>query len=290
MSMALGGKRSGSGTRGFGPYTYGTYNIPYANCYRCAFGKTYPECDLQCFKYLDYFVDCATEKNIAAIIAEPYQGAPGTIIPPKEWFQKLQKWCNDNGILLIIDEVQASFGRSGKLFCHQHFDIQPDLLTVGKGISSSVPISAVIGRKEIMDVLTPGSLSSTHGGNAFSCRIALKNIEIILKEKLWENADRLGKYILERMKKLEKDVEILGEARGWGCVLGLEIVKSKATREPNAQLAHQINYDCWKKGLLMFAPIGHFGNVLRLAPPLVMTLDEAAIACDILEEVFEQYK
>ncbi len=290
MSMSLGGKRSGAGTKGFGPFMPGVYNVPYANCYRCAFGKTYPECDLQCFKYLDYFLDCATEKDVAAVIAEPYQGAPGTIIPPKEWFQKLEKWAHDMGALLIIDEVQASFGRTGKLFAYEHFDIKPDLLTVGKGISSSIPISAVIGRTEIMDILSPGSLSSTHGGNAFSTRVALKNIEIILREKLWENADKLGKYILERMKKVEKDVEILGEARGWGCVLALEIVKSKKTKEPDAEIAKEINYKCWKKGLLMFAPIGHYGNVLRLAPPLVMTIEEASVACDILEEVLYEYK
>lgn len=290
MAMGLGGKRSGSGTRGFGPFPPQIYNIPYANCYRCAFGKTYPECDLQCLKYLDYFIDCATEKDIAAIIAEPYQGAPGTIIPPREWFSGLQAWCRKNGALLIIDEVQASFGRSGKLFCYQHFDIEPDLLAVGKGISSTLPISAVVGRKEIMDVLTPGSLSSTHGGNAMSCRVALKNIDIILRDKLWENADKLGHYVLSRMKKIEQEVEAMGEARGWGCVLGLEIVKSKLTREPDAKLARQLNEDCWKKGLLMFAPIGHFGNVLRLAPPLVMNQEQASIACDILEEVFAKYR
>lgn len=285
-ALSMGGKRSGAGTRGFGPFLPGFVQAPFAFCYRCVFDKTYPACDTYCFDYLDWFVETETERDIAAVITETYQGGAGSIIPPVEWMQKLERWCRENDVLLIMDEVQASFGRTGKLFGFEHYGITPNLLCLGKGISSGLPVAALMGESWIMDVLSPGTMSSTHGGNAFGARVALKNIEVILEEGLVENAARVGEYMKERCKALEQRYEVLGDARCLGLVLGLEIVQSKHTKQPAPELAKKIVDRCYRKGLLMIAPIGLYGNVLRIAPPLVITEEEAGIGCDILEEVF----
>ncbi len=284
-ALSMGGKRSGAGTRGFGPFLPGIVLAPFAFCYRCVFDKTYPECDCYCADYLDWLVETETENNIAAVITETYQGGAGSIIPPLKWYKKLEAWCKEKDILLIIDEVQASFGRTGKMFCFEHYGITPNLLCLGKGISSTVPLSALVGESRIMDVLSPGTMSSTHGGNALCSRMALKNIEIIEEENLVENAAKLGDYMMTRFKKMEKEIECLGEARGMGLAIGLEIVKSKRTKEPDPERAKEIVQRCYERGLLLIAPIGLYGNVLRISPPLVITEEEAKLGLDILEEV-----
>jgi 4-aminobutyrate aminotransferase len=287
-AMSIGGKRSGAGTKGFGPFLPGVVIAPFAFCYRCVFDKTYPACKLHCLKYLDWLVETETEDNIACVITEVYQGGAGSIIPPVDWMQGLEKWCEKKGIVFIIDEVQASFGRTGKLFGFEHYGVTPDLLCLGKGISSTLPVSALVGEAKIMDVLTAGSMSSTHGGNAMGARVALKNIEVILDEGLVENSAKVGAEVLARCKAMEQKYEILGEARGQGLVLGLEIVKSKAGKVPAADVAKKIADRCARKGLMMIAPIGLYGNVLRIAPPLVITSEEAKLGCDILESVIAE--
>jgi len=283
-AMSAGGKRSGSGTRGFGPFVPQIYLAPYAFCYRCVFDKTYPACDTWCFDYLDWFVETETEADIAAVITELYQGGAGSIIPPPEWMEKLDRWCRERDVVLIIDEVQASFGRTGKLFGFEHYKVTPNLLCLGKGISSTVPVAAVVGEARIMDSLGPGSMSSTHGGNPLGARAALKNIEVIIDEEMPENAARLGAYLARRFAELERKHECLGDSRGMGLVWGLEIVKSKAGKEPDAEAAARIVMEACRRGLLMIAPIGLYGNVLRIAPPLVITEQELAQGADILDQ------
>lgn len=287
-ALSVGGKRSGAGTRGFGPFLPGAVLAPFCYCYRCVFGRNFPGCDYQCLRYLDWLYETETEKRVAAVITETYQGGAGSIIPPGDYLKRLKNWCQERDILLILDEVQASFGRTGKMFCFQHFGVKPNLLCLGKGISSSVPISALLGEERIMDVLTPGTMSSTHGGNAFCSRVALKNIEIIEKGNLVENARIQGEYIMNRFKKMEKKHEFLGEARGLGLVLGLEIVRSKKTRQPAPKLTKKIIQRCYQKGLLLIAPIGFYGNVIRIAPPLVVNRQQAKRGCDIIEEALSE--
>jgi len=287
-ALSLGGKRSGAATKGFGPFLPGVVLAPFAFCYRCVFDKEYPGCGTYCIDYLDWLVETETEGDIAALITETYQGGAGSIIPPKEWMQKLEAWCREREILFIVDEVQASFGRTGKMFGFEHYDVRPNLLCLGKGITSTVPLSALVGESRIMDVLTPGTMSSTHGGNAFCSRIALKNIEIIQEEGLVENAARVGGFMMQRLKEMEERYEVLGQVRGLGLVIGLEIVKSKRTKEPHVDLAKEIVLQCYRKGLLMIAPIGFYGNVLRIAPPLVITEEEAGTGLDVLEEVLRE--
>jgi 4-aminobutyrate aminotransferase len=281
--LSLGGRRSGAGTKGFGPFLPGVYLAPFAHCYRCVFDKTYPECGVWCADYLDWFADCNTEGDIAAVITESYQGAAGSYVPPKEWMQKVAAFCRKRGALFILDEVQASFGRTGKMFCFEHYDVVPNLLCLGKGISSSVPVSALVGESRVLDTLPPGSLSSTHGGNAFGARVALANIEALEEDGLVDNAARVGLRMKERLEQMCQRFECAGDARGLGLAWALEIVKSKKTKEPAPALAKQIVERCAGKGLLMITPIGIHGNVLRISPPLCITREEVDAGCDILQ-------
>ncbi len=310
-AMSAGGKRSGAATKGFGPFVPGFHQAPFANCYRCVFDKKFPDCmnletnprswikhsqSLQtgstpyCLDYLDWFTETETENDIAGVIVESYQGGAGSIIPPKEWMQGLAAWCKEHGIVLIADEVQASFGRTGKMFCFEHYGIEPNLLCLGKGISSSVPVAALVGESAIMDKLGPGTMSSTHGGNALSSRIALENINIIQDENLVENSAAMGEICKARFEEFKTKYSCLADARGLGLVWGLEIgdVNNPIPKQPDAKTAKAIVHAAWKRGLLMIAPVGHYGNVLRLAPPLIITETELNGALDILEEAFAE--
>ena len=281
-AMSIGGKRSSAGTKGFGPFLPGVVFAPFPYCYRCPFGQTPDNCRLHGTEYLDWLVETETEDNVAAVIVETYQGGSGSIMAPEGWFPKLEAWCRKRDILLIIDEVQASFGRTGKLFGFEHYGITPDLLCLGKGISSSVPLSAIVGEERIMDALTPGSLGSTHGGNALCSRVALENIDVIIEEGLSDNAARIGDLMMTRLREMETRFECIGDVRGLGLVFGIELVVSKESKQPDADLTRRIIEAAYQKGLLLIAPIGFYGNVLRLAPPLVITEEEAMAGCDLL--------
>lgn len=307
-AMSAGGKRSGAATKGFGPFLPGFHQAPFPNAYRPIFGEMTLSCDLEkyprpwarkskslqtgntpyCLDYLDWMVETETEGDIAAVIVESYQGGAGSIIPPVEWMQGLSAWCKEHGIVFIADEVQASFGRTGKMFCFEHYGIEPNLVCMGKGISSSVPVAALVGESAIMDKLGAGTMSSTHGGNALSSRIALENISIIEDEKLSENAAAMGEICKTRFEEFKKKYACLGDARGLGLVWGLELIGTEnlSAKQPDADMAKKVIRAAWERGLLMIAPVGHYGNVLRLAPPLVITAEEMNQALDILDEAF----
>ena len=283
-AMSIGGKRASSSTKGFGPFLPGVVFAPFPYCYRCPFGQTPDNCRLHGTEYLDWVVETETEDNVAAVIVETYQGAAGSIMAPEGWFPKLEAWCKKKGALLIIDEVQASFGRTGKLFGFEHYGITPHILCLGKGISSTLPVSAIVSESRIFDVLPAGSMGSTHGGNAMGARVALENIDVILEEQLSENAAAVGEALLARLHEIEKQFECVGEVRGLGLVFGIEVVRSKAGREPDAELTKRIVDSAARRGLLLIAPIGFYGNVLRLAPPLVITEREALLGADLLAD------
>ncbi|MBI3970302.1 MAG: aspartate aminotransferase family protein [Chloroflexi bacterium] len=287
-AMSIGGKRSAAGTKGFGPFLPGVVFAPFPYCYRCPFGQTPDNCRLHGTDYLDWLVETETEDDVAAVIVETYQGGAGSIMAPEGWFPKLEAWCRKRDILLIIDEVQASFGRTGKLFGFEHYGITPNLLCLGKGISSSVPVSAIVGESRIVDTLTPGSLGSTHGGNAMSSRVALENIDVIIEERMSENAARVGEVMLARLQQLQNRFECLGDVRGMGLVFGLEMVTSKATREPDPDVTRRIVEAAYRRGLLLIAPIGFYGNVIRVAPPLVIAEEEALAGVELLAEAIAE--
>ena len=287
-AMSIGGKRSTAGMKGFGPFLPGVVFAPFPYCYRCPFGQTPDDCRLHGTDYLDWLVETETEDNVAAVIVETYQGAAGSIMAPEGWFPKLEQWCRERDILLIIDEVQASFGRTGKLFGFEHYGITPNLLCLGKGVSSSVPLSAIVGEGRIMDALTPGTMGSTHGGNALCARVALENIDVIIDEHLSENAARIGEVMMRRFQELQQRFPSIGDVRGLGLVFGLELVTDRQTREPDPQLTRRIIEAAYRRGLLLIAPIGFYGNVLRIAPPLVITEDEAVAGVDLLAEAIAE--
>jgi len=207
---------------------------------------------------------------VAGVMTESYQGV-GPDFLPFEYAQKLASYCKENDIPLIFDEVQAGFGRSGKMFTYEHYEVKPDLIACGKGISSSLPLSAVIGRKDIMGLYAPGSMTSTHSGSPIPVAAALENLKIILRDNLVENARKMGDILIPGLTRIrQKYPSVLGCMHGKGLVAGIQCVKS-GTRIPDPDLALNINIACYRKGLLMFAPVGVAGECLKIAPPLNIT-------------------
>lgn len=212
--------------------------------------------------------------DIAGVMVESYQGI-GPDFMPVEYARKLEAFCREHDIVLTMDEVQAGFGRTGKMFCFQHYGIKPDLIACGKGISSSLPLAAVIGRKDVMSIYPPGSMTSTHSASPLAVAAALANLKVIEQEKLVERAARLGAWFLPELERIQKKYpNVLGCFHGKGMVAGIQVVKP-GTRTPDPALAVKINIACFQKGLMMFAPVGLAGECLKIAPPL--SIDEEAL-------------
>lgn len=271
----------------FGPMLPGGIFAPYPYCYRCPFEKTYPKCEFYCVKFLDRILETESCGNIGGLMIEPYQGAAGFIFPPEGYLKKLEEWARKNDILFILDEVQSAFGRTGKMFALEHEKLEPDLLCLGKGIGSGIPISALLARSEIFDALDSGEMSSTSGGNPLSCAGALAVLEIIDEENLLQKAEKNGNYFGDKLRELKKTYEIIGDVRGKGMVFGIEIVKNKETKEPAPDLTKDIVLKCVEKGL-MVGKLGLYGNVIRVAPPLIITPDQIDLSVSILEKAIAE--
>jgi len=225
--------------------------------------------------------------EIAGVLTETFQGV-GPDFLPVEYAQKLEKFCLDNDIVSIYDEVQAGFGRSGKMFAYEHYGIKPDLIACGKGISSSLAISAVIGRKDIMGLYAPGSMTSTHSGSPLPVVAAIESLKIILKENLVENSRKLGEILVPELHRIRnKYPDILGCVQGRGLVAGIQVVK-KGTKTPDPENAVKINEKCFHKGLLMFAPVGIAGECIKISPPLVITKEALLEGIKVLEEACDE--
>ena len=240
----------------------------------------------------DLFLNTLKQKNIkpdeiAGIMTESYQGV-GPDFLPDEYAKKLEAFCREYDIVSIFDEVQAGFGRTGKMFTYEHYGIKPDLIACGKGISSSLPISAVIGRREIMDLYAPGSMTSTHSGSPLPVVAAIESLKIILKENLVENARKSGEILIPELKRIrEKYPDILGCLQGRGLVAGIQVVK-KGTKIPDPDMALKINEKCFHKGLLMFAPVGIAGECLKIAPPLNINEEALIEGIKVFEEACDE--
>lgn len=222
-------------------------------------------------------------KNIAGVMTESYQGIGPDFLPVK-YAKQLETFCREHDIVFSFDEVQAGFGRTGKMFGYEHYGVKPDLIACGKGISSSLPISAVIGRADIQSLYAPGSMTSTHSASPLPVTAAITNLRIIQKERLVERAAKMGEILVPEVHRIQqKYPAVLGCAQGKGLVAGIQVVKP-GTKEPNPDLALKINVACFHRGLLMFAPVGIGGECLKIAPPL--TIREDALRESIL--VFEE--
>jgi 4-aminobutyrate aminotransferase / (S)-3-amino-2-methylpropionate transaminase / 5-aminovalerate transaminase len=227
-----------------------------------------------------------TPNRIAGVISETYQGG-GSDFAPVEFMKKMRAWCTKNQIVMICDEVQAGFGRTGKLFGFEHYGIVPDLFCCGKGISSSLPLSALIGKSSIMDLYGPNEMTSTHTGSPIPAAAALANLNIITREKLWKNAEKMGQVLFEGLNGLaEKYSDVIGCVHGKGLVAGVQIVKATNKKEKDPDLAWEIVRNCIEKGLLMFAPVG--GSTVKIAPPLITTKEQILEGVSVLDEAMAE--
>ena len=269
---------------GFGPYAPEVYRIPYAYCYRCAFGLEYPSCELRCADYLrEVFHTHVSAENVAAVLAEPVLGEGGFVVPPAGWHRKIKQICEENGILYIDDEVQAGFGRTAKMFAIEHFGVEPDMITTAKSLAGGLPLAGVTGKAEIMDAPHVGGLGATYGGNPLGCRAALAVIETFEGENLLGRAEAIGKTVMDRFKKMQEEYEIIGDVRGVGAMVAMELVKDRATKEPAKDETGHLVKKCYEKGLITISA-GTYGNIIRTLMPLVITDPELDKGLAILDE------
>jgi 4-aminobutyrate aminotransferase-like enzyme len=225
-------------------------------------------------------------QNIAGVMTETYQGG-GPDFLPVEYAQKLEAFCREHDIVTCYDEVQAGFGRTGKMFGYEHYGVRPDLIACGKGISSSLPISAVIGREDIMGLYPPGSMTSTHSGSPLPVAAAIASLEVIQKERLAERAARMGEILMPELRRIQKKhPQMLGCVQGKGLVAGIQVVR-QGTKTPDPETALKINIACLYKGLLMFAPVGGDGECIKIAPPLTIPEDALRESIQVLEEAVD---
>jgi 4-aminobutyrate aminotransferase len=269
----------------FGPLIPGVIHAPYPYCYRCAYGKTPDSCAVECVKHIEdtLLKTIAPAEETAAIVVEPVQGEGGYVVPPQKFFDELARVAHANGILLIFDEVQSGMGRTGKMWAADHFGVVPDILTVAKGIASGMPLGATVARADLM-TWPPGAHASTFGGNPVSCAAALVTIELLQKE-LVDNAAAMGDYLMSRMRPWPARFPIVGDVRGLGLMLGIEIVRDRATLEKAPDWRDRIVALAFERGLLL---LGAGDNSVRLCPPLVITRDQCDFALDTLEACLKQ--
>jgi len=268
---------------GFEPFPGDVYRIPYAYCYRCSYGLTYPSCKVACASALeDAFKRLVSAESVAAVIAEPVLGEGGFVAPPKEFFSTIQGICRKHGILFIADEVQSGIARTGKYFAIEHYGVEPDLITSAKSLGGGLPLAAVTGRAEIMDAAGVGGLGGTFGGNPLACASALAALDIIEKQGLLARSTHLGRKFEERGKLWQQQFSIIGEVRGLGGMCAIELVKDLGTREPASEATKKIAQFCYEHGLITITA-GTYGNVMRILVPLVVTDDQFDEGLDVLE-------
>jgi 4-aminobutyrate aminotransferase-like enzyme len=271
--------------RGYGPPMAGVIRAPFPYFYRCPFGsKTEGECADKHLEALDDVVRANSCGSLAGIMIEPYQGAAGFIFPPPGYLKRLEDWARDRGVLFTVDEVQSSYGRTGSQWGHTQEGLEPDVIAIGKGIGCGVPVAAIAGRGDVLACLGKGEMSSTVGGNPVASAAVIAILEIMDQENLDQNARKMGAVIMGRLRETQAKCRYLGDVRGRGLVMGMEFVQDKRTKEPAPELIPQIIDRCAQNGLLVGA-VGIFGNVIRVAPPLVVTESEAHESCDIMEKV-----
>ena len=267
-----------------GPYLPGVAFGPAPYCYRCPLGLEYPSCDVACAHALRDVVHQQTSADVAAFIVEPVLGEAGIVTPPAEYLSIAVRIFHENGALLIVDEVQTGFGRTGKLFAVEHCpDVQPDILTMAKGIASGFPLGAFTAREPICDAMKPGDHLSTFGGNPIACAAALANLAVLEEEKLVENAARRGAELLARFRKLQEKYPLIGDVRGRGLMIGLELVRDRKTKEPAVREAKALRAALRERGVLVGVG-GMLANVLRIQPPLSITAEECERVGDLLDQ------
>lgn len=269
---------------GFGPFAPDTYKIPYPYYYRAAEGMTEADVDAEVLQRIEeFFPGEVPVEEVAAIIMEPVQGEGGFIVPSANFVKGIRDICNKYGILMIADEIQTGFARTGKLFAMEHYGVAADLMVSSKSIAAGMPLSAVTGRAELMDSPGAGQLGGTFAGSPVSCAAGLAVLDVIEEEKLEERAQIIGQQMMARFQEMKGKYQLIGEARGLGAMVAMELVTDRKTKEPAAEATAQVVKQCWKNGLIGLSA-GINGNVLRFLPPLVITDEQLEKGLDILEE------
>ena len=273
---------------GFGPFAPEVYRAPYAYCYRCAYHLEHPACGVACVDALeDVFRRYVEAEKVAAVIVEPVLGEGGFVVPPTDYLPKLRELTTRHGILLIADEVQTGFGRTGKLFAVEHAGVVPDILIAAKSIAGGLPLASITGRAEVMDAPGVGGLGGTFGGNPVSLAAAHAVLDLMEKGQLLRRAAAIGGQVSTRFETWRRRFAVVGDVRGLGAMWGLELVKDRASREPAKEATTAVAKRCYEKGLVTITA-GTFGNVLRTLMPLVVTDEQLAEGLDILESALRE--
>ncbi len=272
--------------KGFAPLLPCVEHVPYPYCYRCPFRQTFPDCDYWCIDFIKewIFEKYLPPSEVCAIVFEPIAGEGGYIVPPPDFFPKLERLAREYEILLIDDEVQAGMGRTGKWFAIEHWDVVPDIIAIAKGVASGLPLGITVGRGGVMD-LSRGSHASTFGGNPVSCAAACAVIDAMREEGLLENAAKVGERALKRLRELEQEVDLIGDVRGVGLMIGVELVKDRRTKEPAVRELERVLLEAFKRGVLF---VGAGLSTVRIAPPLCITEEAMDVALDILGDVLRE--
>jgi 4-aminobutyrate aminotransferase / (S)-3-amino-2-methylpropionate transaminase / 5-aminovalerate transaminase len=287
LSMSLTGKVKPY-KLGFGPFAPEIYHMPYAYCYRCPLNLNHPECDVACARNLEnFFIKNVAAEEVACLIVEPVAGEGGFIAPPKEYFTVLKDICRKHGIIFIADEIQTGFGRTGTMFAMEQYDVEPDLVTAAKSMGAGLPISALIGRSEILDHPQIGGMGGTYGGNPISCAASLAVLDAFEEEDILKKGQELGRKMKDGFDKLAGRYACVGDVRGLGSMLAMEIVKDRKSKTPDPDLTRQIIGRAHENGLITMA-CGNFGNVIRTLAPLTMDDETLDKGLKIMEQAFNQ--
>jgi 4-aminobutyrate aminotransferase len=268
----------------FAPLVPGVTHLHYPYCYRCPFHLEHPACDLYCVRTIEetVFGTICPAQEVAALFVEPIQGEGGYVVPPPEYFRQIRELCDRYGILLVVDEIQSGMGRTGKMYAIEHWEIEPDIIALAKGIASGMPLGAIVARQSVMD-WTPGAHGTTFGGNPVSCAAALATLDL-LEGGLIENAARQGKYMLDALRDMQARHPHMGDVRGKGLMIAVEWVKDRQSKERAPELRAQMIRECYLRGLLV---LGCGPNSIRFSPALTVTRDQIDSALERFESALE---
>jgi len=269
-----------------GPLPAGIYNTPYANCRRCPLNHTFPECNWACVDFIHDKIRIETTDNVAALIVEPIQGTNGNVVPPEGYLLELRKVADRIGALLIVDEMITGFGRTGKMFGCQHDNVRPDIITIGKSFGGGYPMTGLMSSDEVImakPFSNPSGSSSSYGGNPLAAAAAYVTVKTILEDGLVENSERVGRFMMQKLNAMKEKYPFIGEVRGRGLLIGVELVKNRTTKEKlDKETCKLIFKECLKRGLITMG----YNPDIRINPPLVIDEATAGEGLSIMDEVF----
>jgi 4-aminobutyrate aminotransferase/(S)-3-amino-2-methylpropionate transaminase len=273
---------------GFGPFVPDVYRVPYPYPYRPPAGVRAEDTVAHALDAIEsLFRTTVASDQVAAVVVEPVLGEGGFVVPPSGFLAALRDLCRARNIVLIVDEIQTGFGRTGRMFACEHEGVEPDLIVLGKAIAAGMPLAAVVGRADIMDVPQAGGLGGTYGGNPVSCAAALATLEVYEEENLVGQAQQLARILRRRLEEMMSRHSVIGEVRGLGPMVALELVKDRETRTPSPEVTGRVLASCWRRGLIILRA-GLYDNVIRVHVPFVITDDQLRTGLDILDAALEE--